>query len=160
MKMSAKEEFITLMTDNARVNGLDDLFCRIVGILFAEPEEVSLEELSKKTGYSLSAVSTALKIAEQHGFVKRIRKPGSKKAYFYMEKGIAAMFADTLLKKYEHIVLPSKQQLPEIIQKFKSEKSPESKEGLKIAENYYKQILIFDKFFSTMRTQFEAMARK
>jgi HTH-type transcriptional regulator, osmoprotectant uptake regulator len=158
--MSAKEEFITLMTNNARINGLDDLFCRIVGILFAEPEEVALEELSKRTGYSLSAVSTALKIAEQHGFVKRISKPGSKKAYFYMEKGIASMFSDMLLKKYEHIVLPSKQHLPEIILKYKSEKSPESREGLKIAESYYKQILMFDKIFSTMRTQLEAMARK
>jgi HTH-type transcriptional regulator, osmoprotectant uptake regulator len=158
--MSAKDDFITLMSENSRVNGIDSLSCRIIGLLYAEPCEVALDELSKRTGYSLSAVSTSLKVAEQQGIVKRIRKPGSKKVYYYMEKEIASMFVEMLLKKYEHIVLPSKQKLPEIIQKYKSEKSAGSKEGARIAECYYKQILIFDKIFTSIKTQFEEIARK
>jgi HTH-type transcriptional regulator, osmoprotectant uptake regulator len=159
-KMSAKEEFIQLMAVNARANGLDDLSSKIIAILYAEPNEIALEELAKRTGYSLSALSTTLKLAEQLSIVKRLQKPGSKKAYFYIEKNISSMFADMLLKKYEHVILPSKQKLPEIIRQYKGEKSAESKEGAKIAENYYKDILAFDKVFDILKAHFNELARK
>jgi DNA-binding transcriptional regulator GbsR (MarR family) len=158
--MGAKEEFIELMADNAKANGLDELSCKLIAILYAEPGEIALEELSHKTGYSLSALSTTLKMAEQFGLVKRIKKPGSKKAYFYVEKGMFKMFANHFTSMYEHIVLPSKQRLPEIIQKYKSEKSKDAKEGAKIAEHYYREILAFDRVFSKMNAELKVMARK
>jgi len=125
MTKSPKNEFIELIAENRKVNGLDELSSKIIGILFIEPEEVALDELANRTGYSLSAVSTALKFIERAGIVKRSKKPKSKKVYFYMGKDILAMFLQIMRRKYEKIILPSKQKLPRIIEKYKQESTKE-----------------------------------
>ena len=139
---SPKEEFIHLMTENCKVNGLDELSSEIIAILYAEPREISLEELSKKTGYSLSAVCTATKLIERIDLIKRIRKTGSRKAYFYIEKEMIVFSLDLMKRKYEKIIILTKQKLPLIINKYKKEKSESSRQELKIIENYYKEVLL------------------
>ena len=139
---SPKEEFIDLMTENCKVDGLDELSSRIIALLYAEPNELSLDEIAKRTRYSLSAVSTAMKFIKRIGFVKRIKKPKSRKVYFYMKKGMIMFSLDVTRKKYEKVILPTKQELPLIIKRYKREKSKNSKQELKIIENYYKEILV------------------
>lgn len=145
MMGSPKDEFIDLMTENSKVNGLDELSSRIIGILFIEPEEIALDELAKRTGYSLSAVSTSMKFIERAGIVKRSKKPKSRKVYYYMEKDMLAMWIQLMRRKYENIILPSKYKLPKIIEKYKLEKSENSEEELRIVENYYKQVLFSER---------------
>lgn len=139
---SPKQEFIDLMTDNCKVDGLDELSSRIIALLYAEPNELSLDEIAKRTRYSLSAVSTAMKFIKRIGFVKRIKKPKSKKVYFYMEKSMIMFSLDITRKKYEKVILPTKQELPSIIKRYKKDKSENSKKELKIIENYYKEMLV------------------
>jgi DNA-binding transcriptional regulator GbsR (MarR family) len=150
--MTPKQKFIQLMTENAKVDGLTDLMCKIMGILYAEPKEVSLDELAERTGYSLSAISTELRFVEGIGFIKKIKKPKSRKLYFYMEKDFSRMMDSMLKKKYEYIVLRSKGILPEIIKEFKSKKtlSEDEKESLKIVEIYYRQILEMEEMFKKL----------
>lgn len=140
MAKAPKEEFIELMIENCKVNGLDNLTSKLTGILFIEPKEISLEELSKKSGYSLSGVSITLKFLERIGFVKKIKKPKSRKVYFYMDKDISKIGLEIMKKKYEGIILRSKKILPEIIKEYKKQKNYD-KEELKIIERYYHQII-------------------
>jgi len=155
MTESPKNEFIELIAENSKVNGLDELSSKIIGILFIEPEEVALDELANRTGYSLSAVSTALKFIERAGIVKRTKKPKSRKVYFYMEKDMLAISLQITRRKYEKIILPSKQKLPKIIEKYKQESTKESGEELGIVENYYKEILFFEQILKEFIETFE-----
>ncbi|MBU4492961.1 MAG: winged helix-turn-helix transcriptional regulator [Nanoarchaeota archaeon] len=138
---SPKQEFIDLMTENCKVNGLDELSSRIIALLYAEPNELSLNDIAKRTGYSLSAICTAMKFIERIGLIKRLKKPKSRKVYFYMEKGMIMFSLDIIRRKYERVILPTKQELPSIIKRYKNEKSKNSKQELKIIENYYKEVL-------------------
>jgi HTH-type transcriptional regulator, osmoprotectant uptake regulator len=140
MVKTARDDFIDLIVENVKVNGLDDLSSNIIANLYVSPEEVSLEELSKKTGYSLSSVSTSLKMIERFGFVSRMKKPRSRKVYFYMEKDLMTMGMRLMKRKYEKVILPSKRRLPVIIEKYKKYKSKTSKQEADIAKNYYKQV--------------------
>ncbi len=151
--MSAKQEFIKLMQQNCKVQGLDSLTSKLISILYVEPKELSLNQLSKKTRYSLSAVSTALKLIEQIGLVNKIRKPGSKKVYYYMEKNMMDKMMELAKIKYEKVVLKTKKQLPGIIKKYKKENY--SKKEIKIAEDYYKQILFAEKILKKIIKMFE-----
>ena len=47
-----------------KMQGLSELNITLISVLFLNEEPVSIEELAKKTGYSLSAVSTAMKTLE------------------------------------------------------------------------------------------------
>ncbi len=143
MVEKAKAEFIELMTDSGKAKGFDELSSKIWAILYAEPKELSLDELSKRTGYCLSAVSTAMKFMERAQLIKRIKKPKSRKAYFYIEKDILNSFMQLLKRHYNTILLPSKQKLPKIIDRYRQSK--ESKEELIIVQNYYDQILAYEK---------------
>lgn len=155
IKMGPKEEFIQLMTDNVKVNGFSDLTSKIIGILFAEPDEISLEELSKRTGYSLSSISTEVKITERMGLVKRIKKPGSRKVYFSVERDFMKTVLELIKKKQENIVLKSKGILPGIIKNYKSKKlSKKEKKELRVVEDYYKTILAAEKLFEKMMEMF------
>ena len=69
MAGNPKEDFVELLTEVNRRKGLDELTSRIIGILFIEPYEVSLDELSERTGYSMSAVSTAMKLLLGSGII-------------------------------------------------------------------------------------------
>jgi len=139
---SPKEEFIDLMTENCKVDGIDELSSKIIALLYADPNEISLDEIAKRTKYSLSAICTATKLIERIGLIKRIKKPKSRKVYFYIEKDMIMFSLDITRRKYEKVILPTKQKLPLIIKRYKREKSENSKEELKIIENYYKEMLV------------------
>ncbi|MCK4968176.1 MAG: hypothetical protein KAS12_03905 [Candidatus Aenigmarchaeota archaeon] len=145
MVQKAKEEFIEHMTECSKIHGLDDITSRIMAILYIEPKELSLEEISIKTKYSLSAISTAMKFMERMEMVKRIKKPHSKKAYFYMEKDTLKMFLDFLKKQQEKITRPTIKKLPTIINTYENDTKTESKEELKIIKDYQKQIIAYEK---------------
>jgi len=141
--MKAKEEFIEYIINLNKIKGLDDLSSKLVAILYVEPKEISLEELAKRTGYSLSAVSTYMKSIERMGIIKRTKKPKSKKIYFYMEKDTISKFKDLWKKRYSKLIETAKHKVPEIIEKYKKEKG--SEEELRIIKNHYKQILSMEK---------------
>jgi len=144
MVESVRNEFIELMARNFKQNGFDDCTSKIVGALYIEPKEISLETVSDKTGYSLSAVSTAMKLLVNMGIIKRIKKPHSRKVYFFMEKDMVACMLDHMKKNYELSLLMSKEALPKIIDKYKSRGQESSGEELKIIEQYYDQIVAFE----------------
>jgi len=156
--MNAKQQFIDFITEASKTNGFDELTSKLVGILYAEPKEICLEELSKKVRYSLSAVSTETKNLERFGLVKKIRKPGSRKVYYYMEKDLHAMALEKMRLKYEKVLLKGKEELPKIISEYKKQKG--NPEELKIMEEYMKQLLKAEKIFKIMFTMFNKFKKK
>ena len=155
MTESPKTDFIELIAENSKVNGLDELTSKIIGILFIEPKELALGELANRTGYSLSAVCTAMKFIERAGIVKRSKKPKSRKVYFYMEKDMLALTLQIMRRKYENIILPSKQKLPKIIEQYKQKSTKESEEELRIVETYYNEVLFFEQILEESIERFE-----
>ncbi len=146
--MKPKEEFIELLCEINRIKGMDELSSRIIGILYAEPREVSLEELAERTGYSLSAVSTSMKFLAGSEFVKRVKKPGSRKVYFYMEKDMIGSFLKIFGERTRKIILIMKDRVPGIMERYKKESSPRGE--LNILENYYKQLIVMEKITEKM----------
>lgn len=152
-----REEFLELMTENIRANGFDELSSKIVAVLFLEPDEISLEDLAHKTGYSLSGVSTSLKFMEAAGLVHKHKKPNSKKVYMHMEKSIIDLLLNMMKKKHDDIIVKSRDALPSIIEHYKRSKS--SRQELRIVENYYKDVLLGDKLIHEFIDKIERLRR-
>ncbi len=141
---SARNEFVELMAHNFKQNGFDDCTSKIVGALYIEPREISLETLAEKTGYSLSAVSTAMKFLVRMGMIRRIKKPHSRKVYFFMEKDMVSCTLEHMKKNYELSLHMSKGALPKIIDKYRLKKQDDSDAELMIIEQYYDQVVAFE----------------
>ncbi len=139
------QEFIDLLKNLAKSQGIDDLTSIIIAKVFLEPGEVAMEDLAKETGYSLASVSNKAKLFEQAGLFKKITKPGTRKIFLYMEKDISRMMINLFMKKLE-IMSIAKTKLPEIIKRYKAQaKSEKEKQKLKIMEHYCSDVSKFDK---------------
>ena len=114
-KKSLEQRFEELCLDIGRAYGADDLTSKIICRLYLEPSELSLEEIAKKTGYSLSSVSKALKNIDRCPFLRKFRKPASKKVYFSLEKDLDGVFLLMLEKMLSAKLLPLKERLPYIM---------------------------------------------
>ena len=150
------KEIMALFQEMGRGQGLnDDLLMIIFSTLYLEPEPIAMEELAKKTGYSLASISNKTKLLEPIMDITRTRNPGSKKIYLYMEKNILNIWKDALLKKEEHVINKVKEKLPTILKEYKSKaKTEKDKKKLKIMENYYNQVLIFGKIIKKIINEF------
>ncbi|GEM_PF-502723 len=145
-----RKEFESLVYQGIRSHGLDELSSRLLAILYSEPDALTLEELSEITGYSFSAVSTAMKMLSGVGLVDKTKKAGSKKLYFSIQRDMLEMTIAAIKSKNECMVLPALRGLPAIIEKCKNSKDEESEETLKIIDQYYQQMLALDLIFKNL----------
>ncbi|MFH1174470.1 MAG: hypothetical protein V1725_05010 [archaeon] len=147
--MDPERDFLQLITTAHLAHGMDELSAKLIAILFLEPKEISLEDLSKKTGYSMASISTTMKFIESFGFVERTKKPKSKKIYFLMHKDILELMRMQIEKMYTHKVQPVQQYLPGIIAAYRKQaKTKEQQEKLDIIERYHRDVLVFEKLMN------------
>lgn len=135
--------------------GLDKLTAKLLTILYLSPREVSMEELAKKTRYSLSSVSNKLRILEDV-WVQKTKKPGTKKIFYHMEKDIVSMNQRRIKAAHERQIHQIKRFIPYIMEKYKNTRlNEEEKEIMKNAKNYYQQALRFEKMLDEFEEYLE-----
>ncbi|WP_198011277.1 GbsR/MarR family transcriptional regulator [Thermococcus sp. PK] len=122
----AKRIMMEHFANTARRFGLSELYGYIYGVLFFEDEPLSFGEIAERTGYSLSHVSTALKLLENIGLVKRIKKPGDKRAYYTAIKNIREWRKEAYYKKIEEDVKQTRENLLKALKEVENDKSEEA----------------------------------
>lgn len=123
----AKRIMMEHFANTARRFGLSELYGYIYGLLFFEDEPLSLGEIAERTGYSLSHVSTALKLLEKIGLVKRIKKPGDKRAYYTAIKNIREWRKEAYYKKIEEDIRQTRENLLKALKEVENDESEEAK---------------------------------
>jgi DNA-binding transcriptional regulator GbsR (MarR family) len=154
-------EVMEFMTRLGRAYGLDDLSAKVIGLLYTEPEEIPMEDIAKRTGYSLASISNTMRMLETIGMVRRMKKPGTKKVFFYMEKNLAKLNVMKLNAVINNFVKPTQDILPPLMEEYTGRvKDERSKKRLKLVENYYKQLLEFEKITKGWIDDLEKIANK
>lgn len=141
---TAKKEFENVVYQGIKSQGLDELYSKLLAILYSEPNLLTLEDLSTMTGYSFSAVSAAMKMLSGIKLVEKTKKAGSKKLYFSVQRDMLTMTINAVKSKNELMVSPAIKDLPAIIERCKNNKAEDSEELLKIIEDYYQQMISLD----------------
>ena len=149
--IKAEKEFITFMEKMCQMAGLDQLSSKIIALVYISPEDMAMDEIAKKTGYSLPSISLKANMLAQFGIISKTRKPNSKKYYLHMEKNIIDATINQLVRKQQNQLNYAKSELPEILEKFRQEaKSEEDKKKLVVVEKYHGQVMRFDSIISEM----------
>jgi len=147
---TAKKEFENLVYQGIKSQGLDELYSKLLAILYSEPDPLTLEELSTMTGYSFSAVSAAMKTLSGIKLVEKTKKAGSKKLYFSAQRDMLTMTINAVKSKNELMVSPAIRDLPAIIERCKNSKAEGSEELIEIIEDYYQQMIALDLIFKNL----------
>ena len=146
-------KFIEFFSQTGDYHKFDNMTSKIFATLYLEPAEITMEELSEKTGYSIASIHHAVKSIEGTGFLNINKKPGTKKLYFFIDKDISRHIRNMFEKMNEYKIKPSKEFLPKLISEYKQQvKSGDAYAGKKlgILENYYKHILKSEKIINMM----------
>ena len=155
-----EEIFVGLIKQVSATSGMDDLTTSVFGILYLEPTEVAMDEVAKRTGYSLASISNKIKMLEAAGIVTRVSKPGTKKVFLYAEKDMFKITKNILLRKQKYCINATKEGLPSVINEVKSKiKSQKDKDRLKIIENYQKQVLKSEQLINEMLERVEEIEK-
>jgi len=150
------QSLIELVQTIGSLSGLDPLSSMIFGVVYLEPDAISLEDVAKKTGYSLASISNKVRFLENLGHLKRTHKPGTKKVFVYAEKDFRKILKEQLVKAQEVKIRLIKEKMPHILIKYKNKKLTEDeKKRLDILEDYYKQMLGFDGLIQDMLEKME-----
>ena len=145
------KEFIDYFNTAGRAFAWGDMPTTVIALLYIEPEPVAMEDLAKRTGYSLASVSNMMKMMETMGFVRRIKKPKTRKVYFYMEKDIIKLNKQKLVMAYEIGVKPAMEILPPIIAKYKNKaKDAKGQRKYEIVQDYLRQMAELEKVLQHM----------
>jgi DNA-binding transcriptional regulator GbsR (MarR family) len=151
--------FAEVFTNIFKGYGLTALPCKIVGILYIEPDEMAMEDIAKKTGYSIASISTTMKMLETAGMVQRRTRPGTRKAFFYMDKDLIKLNIRKLRASHDLMIRPVRQNLPPLIKKYKNKaKDDRSRRQLKLMENYLEQVMAFEKIINGWIKDLEKLA--
>ena len=139
-----EEDFLEVMLHSSIAKEMDGVVAELFIRLFIEPDTLSMDELVKKTGYSLSAISTKLKSMEEYGIVQRMKKPGSKKLYFYIDKNMGRLAIKKMRRYLQKEVQPLKRNLPVLLEKYnvdiKKSKDERFKKQYVLVQNYITQL--------------------
>lgn len=150
------QRFIKLYQKLGRRSGFDTLSLTILAMLHIEPGELTMEDLVKKTGYSHACINRKVKILESSEFVRIMYKPSTKRKFLYMEKDFLKILKNRFLSREKEIIMITKENLPKIIEECRAKPgSNKEKEKLKILEEYYEQVLRFEKVIIDATKNFE-----
>ena len=83
---SLRTEFILIYEEMMELKGLPTVFGTVMANLILSPKELSHEEISEITGYSVSSISRTLNQLIRMGFVYK-RKDISQRKFLYQIKG-------------------------------------------------------------------------
>lgn len=141
----AEEDLHKLLVDMGLKSGVKLITAKVFAIVFAVPDEIALEDIASRSGYSLSAVSTAVKELERFRKVRRMRHPGSRKVFVKGEKNFVKLFHEQLRASREYMVKPFRESLPFIIKQLKKE-ARDGKHDKKKREELKEKIVWYECF--------------
>lgn len=104
--------------------GYSEVHGRILAALLAEQKPLSLQEISKKTNYSLGSISLSIDFLELLGVVRKFKKSGDRKIYVKLEGDLLSALKKIVILKIEH-------EIKEVMKEFKEYKENVKEERIR-----------------------------
>lgn len=99
-----ERKIYSLFADITSTIGYSDVHGKIIATLLVADKPLSLQELSKRTSYSLASISLAIDLLEFFGVVKKIKKSGDRKVYVRLDGDLLNALRYAILIKVQKAV--------------------------------------------------------
>ena len=99
--------------------GAQPVLSKVIFTLFVCEDEIGMDELAKRTGYSLASISNCVRMLENLGCIVRSSKPGSRRVFVRAEDDLRRALRKAIITKYELQVKPLKEGLPVLEAKYR-----------------------------------------
>jgi DNA-binding transcriptional regulator GbsR (MarR family) len=123
--------------------GYSEIHGHIIGALLVEGRPLSLDELAKKTGYSLASVSLSLDLLEFFGVIKKFRVKGNRKIYIKIDGDLLNVLKTLMLIKLQ-------KNIKNTFNEFEKYKNTNDKKILRTIEILEKEIKRLEKYINEL----------
>ena len=119
--------------------GMDPTITRIYMAVFFAEQPIGLEELSERTGYSMSTICTKMPNIEKTFDIVRFKKPGSKKNYNRWENDCRSIIEkrSVILRKFVENMKRTLDEAEELLSSSKDKKARSHLEKIRILKDSY-----------------------
>jgi DNA-binding transcriptional regulator GbsR (MarR family) len=127
----------------ASAMGYSEVHGRIISVLLVEDAQLSLQELSKKTGYSSASVSISLDMLEIVGVVRKMKNAGDRKLYVKLEGDMLDALRKAFLFKLQKEIMS-------IQNEFEKYKKQDDRKTKKIVSVLEKEVKRFEEYLDRL----------
>ncbi|MEM7826756.1 MAG: hypothetical protein QXQ40_00850 [Candidatus Aenigmatarchaeota archaeon] len=123
--------------------GYSDIHGRIIALMLAERKPLSLQELSRKTNYSLGSISLSLDLLEFFGLIKKFKRFGDRKVYVKLDGDLLSALRNAVLLKVE-------KNITEALNEFEKYKKIKDRKTVKTISVLEKEIRRLEKYIKEL----------
>lgn len=120
--------------------GYSPLHGQIIAVLMVRGKSLSLQEIARETGYSVSMVSLSLDLLEVLGIIRKIKKTADRKLYVELSGDLLEALKNAILLKLSKSITSSLEEFAEGKRKLESISGEESEGVLKTIETLEREI--------------------
>jgi DNA-binding transcriptional regulator GbsR (MarR family) len=139
--MEIEERVYSMFSSIAKTMGYSEVHAKTISILLIENKALSLQELSKRTGYSLASLSISLDLLELLGIIKKIKNSGDRRLYVKLDGDILEGLRGAMLIKLQRDIKAA-------INEF--DKYKKDKKTKKIASSLEKEIRRLEEYINKL----------
>ncbi len=130
--------------------GYSEIHGRIIAALMVSGKKLSLQDLAKKTGYSISTLSLSLDLLEFFGMIKKIKNAGDRKLYIELHGDLLEGLKKAFVVRIQKSVNDSLRRFSEYKESLKASKSKDSKKVMNVLNILEGEIKRLDKYINLL----------
>ena len=141
--MEIKKSIYSAFSEIASAIGYSDIHGRIIAALLVSNKKLSLEEVAKETGYSISTISLSLDFLEFLGMIKKVKEAGDRKLYIELHGSLLESLKKAFILKIQKSITDSLNNFENYKETLKKSSDDERKKVmnvLNILENEIKKL--------------------
>jgi len=130
--------------------GYSEIHGRIIAALMVSGKKLSLQDLAKKTGYSISTLSLSLDLLEFFGMIKKIKNAGDRKLYIELHGDLLEGLKKAFVVRIQKSVNDSLRRFSEYKENLKVSKSKDRKKVMDVLNILEGEIKRLDKYINLL----------
>lgn len=130
--------------------GYSEIHGRIIAALMVSNKRLSLQELAKKTGYSISTLSLSLDLLEFFGMIKKVKDAGDRKLYIVLHGDLLEGLKKAFTVKIQKSITESLNRFNEYRESLKSSKDADRKKVMNVLNILEEEIRKLDGYVNLL----------
>ena len=130
--------------------GYSEIHGRIIAALMVSEKKLSLQDLAKKTGYSISTLSLSLDLLEFFGMIKKMKNAGDRKLYIELHGDLLEGLKKAFIIRIQKSVTDSLNRFENYKENLKDSKDKDSKRVMEVLNILEKEIKRLDKYINIL----------
>jgi DNA-binding transcriptional regulator GbsR (MarR family) len=147
---SIERDIYSSFASIASTIGYSEIHGRIIAALMVSNKKLSLQDLAKKTGYSISTLSLSLDLLEFFGMIKKIKNAGDRKLYIELHGDLLEGLKKAFIVKIQKSITDSLNRFNEYKENLKISNDKDKKRVMNILSTLEDEILRLDKYINLL----------